>query len=138
MTLPLPLLLAAPRGAIVRFDTRTDQPGAALPWENVAIVLAIAAAVALSAWLAARWLAFRRKQNTTSPQRLLAELCRAHQLTRRQRRLVNRLAAHHHLPQPAALFVEPALWEAGELALSGAFPADDVQALRERLFSQAS
>lgn len=40
---------------------------------------------------------------------LFGELCRAHQLTRNDRRLLTRLARHHRLADPACLFLD-ACW----------------------------
>jgi hypothetical protein len=42
-----------------------------------------------------------------SSRALLAELCRAHRLTRRDTWFLGRLARHHRLPEPAVLFLDP-------------------------------
>jgi hypothetical protein len=49
------------------------------------------------------------------PRKLFRQLCAAHKLNFRSRRLLLQLAAAHHLPQPSALFVTPAAFQTSEL-----------------------
>ena len=109
------------------------------PWEGPAALVAIGAAVAVIAWLASLWLRQHEQRNKNSPQRLLKELATAHQLTRRERKLLALLADHHHLLQPATLFVEPRLWEPDSLpAFAAGARAAEFGALKNRLFSRAT
>jgi hypothetical protein len=48
-----------------------------------------------------------RRGEEASPEDILAELCRVHELTRLEQTLVVKIARDQHLPQPAALFIDP-------------------------------
>ena len=64
--------------------------------------------------------ALRRDENrpTNSPWKLFGELCRAHQLTWRERSLLKRMARVHQLQQPAEVFLEPRYFDASSLPAS--------------------
>ena len=60
-----------------------------------------------------RWL-YRVQQAriySNEPRHLFIDLCRAHRLRRRERRLLRELATASHLEQPALVFVRPDLFE---------------------------
>jgi hypothetical protein len=98
-------------------------------------LIGVVVVVAVSSWLALRWLKYERK-NRHSPWRLFRELCAAHQLNAGERSLLRRLAVDRQLPQPATLFVEPSLWDCHELGSEWRQQADRLRSLRERLFAR--
>jgi hypothetical protein len=68
-----------------------------------AVVLAI---VGFHLWYLNRRPRDRRAEEAT-PEDILAELCRVHELTRLEQTLVVKIARDQHLPQPAAIFIDP-------------------------------
>ena len=78
-----------------------------LPWLIAVAVLALLAVLGTGVWLTLHALAARRHHPCNDGMKLFLELCRAHQLDRASRRLLQRLANAHGLSQPAVLFVEP-------------------------------
>lgn len=62
----------------------------------------------VSVWAVARvFIKPEGASNLSSPKALFRELCRAHQLSRREWWLLTRLAGHHQLANPSRLFLEP-------------------------------
>ena len=79
----------------------------------------------------------RRRQSDfhyNSPQRLFADLCRAHQLNWSNRRLLKHLAAARGLESPATLFVEPEHFDMTNVPAPLKASAADLRQLRRRLF----
>ncbi len=72
------------------------------------------------------------RDEEASPEDILAELCRAHELTRAEQSLIALVARNAHLPQPASLFVDPGpLDRAAEVADPD---APRYRAIRQKLF----
>jgi hypothetical protein len=69
-----------------------------------------------------------------SPRRLFRDLCRAHRLPYRSRRLLRRLAAARGIAEPARLFVDASCFDTANLPEKLTPAADDVRLLRHRLF----
>ena len=134
--IPLALQLLAADGGFVLHASGKLRDGNALAWELAAGTIAIASLSATIVWLTSAWLKARHKKSKDSPQRLWKDLCAAHRLNRRERNLLARLVEHHHLLQPATLFVEPRLWE-GELPFTGTRRISELVSLREKLFRHA-
>jgi len=129
-------LFAADVGSLLRAAGKLRLRGG-MGWGGPAGLLAVAAVAAGLVWLISLWLKAREERNRNSPLRLLKELFAAHHFSRRERELLTRLAEHHHLLQPATLFVEPRLWEPDSLpALKGSAKASELTALRDRLFAR--
>jgi hypothetical protein len=82
-----------------------------------------------------RWRRWRQSQQD-APGRLLKELCTAHRLRARERRLILQLAAHQQLEHPATLFLEPALWERDRSGEVGVRRSRELAALAQQLFGQ--
>ena len=76
----------------------------------------------------------RRDFDYNSPPRLFSELCRAHQLTRSNRRLLKQLAAARNLKSAATLFVEPEYFDLTILPPALKPSAQELRQLRHRLF----
>jgi len=107
-----------------------------LDWQYVLPTLSALTIIFLIAtWLTLRWLRLRERRTLNSPAKLLAELCAAHGLLRRQRQLLAALARHYNLAQPAMLFVEPALWGAEKLGPTWNRRRGELDELRGRLFA---
>ena len=98
----------------------------------VAVLLGLVAAIYAVGKLATRLDASRRYN---SPRRLFRDLCQAHGLDRRQRRLLSRLAYWQHLRHPARLFLEPQRYEVANLGPHLDEFADQYEALRDKLFA---
>jgi hypothetical protein len=79
----------------------------------------------------------RRYENLKSydsPSELFRELCRAHGLDWRSRRLLRRLAATCELASPALIFVEPERFNVERLPSEWQAEADRIDRLRRMLF----
>ena len=102
---------------------------------NLLAVLAIAAAIAIGLLLLHQF-ARRREHGKSynSPPELFRELCRAHRLDRRERRLLKRLAAAWGLASPAYLFIEPNYFDTTRLSAEWEQDAQRIARLRRRLF----
>jgi hypothetical protein len=104
-------------------------------WTSVAMLAAASLAIIVVAWIVSRSVALRQRRIKNSPSRLFKDLCLAHNLTNRERQMLGRMAQQFRLLQPAALFVEPAWWEAERLGPSWSRRMHDVERLRKRLFA---
>jgi hypothetical protein len=104
-------------------------------WASVAMLAAASLAIIVVAWLISRSFAVRQRRIGNSPSRLFKDLCLAHNLTNRERQMLGRMAQQFRLQQPAALFVEPAWWEAERLGTSWSRRMPEVERLRKRLFA---
>ena len=102
-------------------------------------VLAVAIFLTL-ALAAAAWIVRKRKlaARGLSPHAIFLGLCRVHGLDKATRKLLHRFARRIKCPQPARLFVNPALLDR---AAAAGLPAKDVerlQALYDELFAEPS
>jgi hypothetical protein len=102
-------------------------------------VLAVAAALVVIGITAARsWLLKAREHvRQTCPQHLLHELCVAHRLGPGDRKLIQRLARERGLAHPALLFLEPVLWDAGQLGAFGQRHAAALATLQKQVFDDS-
>jgi hypothetical protein len=101
-------------------------------WSGV--LLAVLAIVAASWFVVFLWDRYRREllRAANDPRTLFQELCRAHRLSRRERRLLWQAAAYHRLEQPALVFAIPHF--VSQLADSTQPHADTYAGLAVRLF----
>ena len=76
----------------------------------------------------------RRDFDYDRPQRLFADLCRAHRLSWSNRRLLKHLAAARGLKCPSTLFVEPEYFDATNVPLTLKRSAVELRQLRHKLF----
>ena len=104
-------------------------------WSSVGAIAAVSLVIIATIWLTITYLRVRRRQQRNSPWRLFGDLCSAHQLTRRQRHVLKRLAHQYNLDQPAMLFVEPKWWEPDQLGATWARHLPELRRIRLRLFS---
>lgn len=124
-----PLLLA-------ELNPRAPKPGDWMfGWDRVAMVAAGAIAIITVAWIIMRLVARRERRVSHSPWCLFKELCMAHELSLRERQLMTRLAQHHRLEHPTALFVEPTWWEPQRLGPAWSKCLTELERLRKRLFA---
>jgi hypothetical protein len=103
----LPLLLAQSdrwreMGRDFRVDHTKLDPGLIF----VSLVVLVAVVVFL-AWLNKMMNRQDNRRLYNNPKQLFRSLCRAHDLSRSQQRLLLHIARHLNLAQPAVLFVEP-------------------------------
>ncbi|HTN75123.1 MAG TPA: hypothetical protein VL096_07750 [Pirellulaceae bacterium] len=103
-------------------------------WSNVFLVLAIIAAMAMAISLLVRYMNARENYTIYSPQRLFRELCKAHGLEHKKRRVLKRLAVAHQLASPAQLFVEPERFDVGHLNADWQAQRSELEALRDLIF----
>jgi hypothetical protein len=66
--------------------------------------------------------------------KLFRDLCRAHQLSSRNQRLLRRLASARGVAEPARLFIEPKHFEPAHLPETLKASADQIRRLHGRLF----
>jgi hypothetical protein len=72
------------------------------------------------------------RDKEASPEDILAELCKVHELTRAEQSLITLLARNTHLAQPACIFVDP--WPLEQAAEAADPDASHYRALHEKLF----
>jgi len=101
-------------------------------WAGVASIAAVSLAIIVFLWTVTTYFAAQRDRNRNSPWQLFADLCKAHKLSRCERKLLYRLAQQHQLDQPAMLFVEPSCYNAEKVGPNSGTHFDD---LRRKLFS---
>jgi len=85
--------------------------------------------------LAVQVISRRRQRLRHSPWRLFRDLCTAHQLTRGQRQLLQRLAQLQQLAQPALLFLDPRPWDLTSLGQVDAPTRHELESLQRQLFA---
>ena len=121
---------------LAEINARAPKPGDwRFGWDRVGLVALGAIAVITIAWVVLRLMARRERRITHSPWCLFKELCNAHELGPRERQLMTRLAQHHRLEQPAALFVEPLWWEPQRVGPAWSKCFSELERLRKRLFA---
>jgi hypothetical protein len=135
ITLPAGRLLADGPSRVVSFSEPIRRGAAAqMDWRGLAFaLLALVACVLMSFWLSrvARFYFERRRH---SPAQLFVELCRAHGLSRAERRMLDRLAAAHGLKHAAEIFLDESRFDLKDETFTAQRHA--VLALRRRLFAQ--
>jgi hypothetical protein len=99
----------------------------------VGIIAAVSASIVLVIWFVMRWFQSRERTIANSPWHLFKELCSAHGLTLPERQMLTRLVRERDLPQPAALFVEPACW--GLERQSASARTLELEKLKRRVFA---
>lgn len=100
--------------------------------------LLLAVAVLLPLAFAAAWIVRKRRRAARGPSHaaLFAGLCRVHGLDKSARKLLRRFARRIECPQPARVFVDPALLENAAAAGLPARDAERLQSLGEELFAE--
>ena len=106
-----------------------------LPWTMVLGAVAVIAAVALVVWLIVRYIKRRALPGYYDPQRMFRELCRAHELSAAQRRMLAQLASVRELKHPALLFVEPKHFDSSDLGDAWQTRQPALAALETQLFA---
>ncbi len=104
-------------------------------WIGVASIAEVALAIIVCSWVIIAYLSAHKQREGDSPWRLFADLCSAHKLSRRQRRILKRLALEQQLEQPATLFIEPSCYSKEKLGPDWVCHADEFDRLRQRLFA---
>jgi len=99
----------------------------------VALVVAVIAGI----WGLSKLAAQRdSRRPSNSPRRLFAELCRAHELDRRQRKLLRQIVRWQRLAHPARVFLDPERFDAANLNRPLQAQQAAVTAMRTRLFGK--
>ena len=130
-----PLIVLAAREKMHRVWGRFDHERPGITTNQVLIGTAIIAAVILAV-IVSRIVARRSKRAylSNSPAKLFRELCAAHGLSLRSRRLLRRLAEFRGVASPAMLFVEPQHFETKNLSAELKASAHELRQLRTQLF----
>jgi hypothetical protein len=134
----LPMLLAQiERWREMGRDFQVDRPK--LDPSLIVACVIVLLAVIIFLWFLARLMnrqEGRRQYN--SPKQLFRSLCRVHELTAGQRRLLMQIARAQHLPLPGSLFLEPDRFDAALRSplFQSQHPA--LEKLRRKLFSDLS
>ena len=124
-----PVLLAAKNFGAVGRRRSTVDTGQMFVWLLVAG--GVIGAVCLGIYVASR-AAHRRRHNSHAS--LFGGLCQTHQLNHGARNLLKKVAHQHGLSQPARVFTEPEWLDPAGLRGSLRSHAEEVAALRNRLF----
>jgi len=114
---------------------RGDQ--AKIDAQDVLLFLAAALVIALAIWLLARYAAWR--ENRTSyhnPKQLFRRLSSAHSLSMGERKLLLKAARQVKSSFPASLFLRPDLFDSAATDTDLAPRADELEALKRKLFLQ--
>lgn len=108
------------------------------PYTMQEVLLALGAVLALLfvSMIVARLISIIVRRVRQTPAWLFRQLCSAHQLSRRQRRLLWHVAACRKLSDPAELFVTPELLECGDLNPRLRLAAKVLAELRSQLFQE--
>src|SRR4051812_46076106 len=109
-------------------------PQGSFPWVSAASIAALLTATLFGVWLLIRYLKERDGDGYRCPRRLFNDLCRAHELDRASRKLLQRLAAAHHLAQPSLVFLDPDRFDTAQLDASWSQETTTLAELREQLF----
>jgi hypothetical protein len=104
-------------------------------WTGLLIFLAVAAFIALVVMVIK---SYWRQWNASSPRILFMQICRAQKLKWPQRILLWRLAQSQNLAEPASLFLRPECFEIGRLTVEMRPYREELQILKEVLFSEPS
>jgi len=97
------------RSLLMLADGDLYRPHSSVPQYMVwiaAVGVVVLAIVSFHVWNLNRRPRDRRGEEAT-PEDLLAELCKVHELTRLEQTLVVKIARNQQLPQPAAIFIDP-------------------------------
>jgi hypothetical protein len=134
----LPVLLAASAVARAAEGEKAKQGTAGIGWSlfSIALVVAAIATVAAVGWGVRWYLVRRRRVSKNDPRKLLHELCRAHDLSRRAEGLLRRAAAVLGTPHPARFFLEPHLLRQASECKGLASSRRALQMLQEKLFGE--
>ncbi|HZZ71215.1 MAG TPA: hypothetical protein VFE24_03125 [Pirellulales bacterium] len=105
---------------------------------DLLLLLSVVVLVGLAFWALTRIMAKEdRKRGFNSPKALFLALCKAHQLPRRDRRLLKRLARQNGLQPASRMFLEPDLFRSERLAAGLKSQSAQIEALSARLFAVA-
>ena len=106
-----PFWLLADSSVVMHTGDRFRPGGEQFTLAGLAVLGAVILSVLVLGWMISRVANIRELRGSNHPRELFFELCRAHQLNRAQQRLLERVARHYRLVQPARVFIEPALFE---------------------------
>ncbi|MBN1851776.1 MAG: hypothetical protein JW829_03600 [Pirellulales bacterium] len=128
-------LLLAQRDRWERLGDRF-QSDRSIDWENVILWCALTAFFAIGVILLVRFSHRKEKKTRThDSQELFAELCRAHGLSWKMRRLLLRLAKEQGLSQPVTLFLNPDPFVQDRLPETLRSRSRQLAKLQDRLFA---
>lgn len=131
-------ILLAQRHNWQRLGDRFSGSNAKLDVGELVAILAACIVAGLLLWLlqwTAKWQ--EGKLDSPSPGRLFRDLCRAHKLRFKDRRLLKRLAQGSHIDHPVELFLKPEAFNIGRIPADLEHQATAILALAERLFAEA-
>lgn len=128
-------ILLAAREEMHRVWGRFDHEKPALETTHIVIAVVLVSVVVITVIVT---LIRQKRESRTfrcdSNIKLFWDLCAAHNLRRRGRRLLKRLAHARGLTNPALLFVEPQHFDAASLPVEWRESASELERIRERLF----
>ena len=93
------------------------------------------AVAGITIWFILQRLSERKSRRTNSPRKLFRELCAAHGLDRKDRKLLLKVTRWQRMTNPGRLFVEPVRFESVNLSPSLCKQHERLTALRNRLFA---
>ncbi|MDP6446882.1 MAG: hypothetical protein QGG36_31210 [Pirellulaceae bacterium] len=111
--------------------------GARVDVAAIIFMMIVLAAVAVIAWVCIHLFNARERVRCNHPGRLFNELCRAHEISLADRRLLKQLALRNQLDHPGMLFVQPGCFDIGESTGTCAI-SRRVEALKQKIFAAQS
>ena len=126
------------QGRLANLGDRFRNGGGNFDWLTMLIVVVVMAIAIAVVWLVSQHLNKRETGGYHNHRSLYRELCRAHQLGWRDRRLLALLAHKQGVVVPARLFVEPERFEPPRLEGLKESQQTRLAGLREYLFGEAA
>ncbi len=130
------IMLLAGQSQYQHMGRRFRRGGNGIEWTDLFLPAAIVIGVVGIAWLTTQYLKYRERRQTTSPNVLFAELCKAHKLDWASQQLLRSLANAAHVPTPAHLFVDKSQFDIDQLGNRFKNKRTQIVALRDKLFAE--
>ncbi len=130
-------MLFAVEGAYKHMGRRFRRGNSGAGTDDFLFMLMIVGAIVFAIWAGSQLFALWQRRQQASPGGLFRELCRAHGLNWRSRRLLRQLTRWHRLNNPASVFLEPKRFEANRLNSALTQRRREIESLKNALFLDA-
>ncbi len=127
------MALLADQGRLNEMGRHFRQGGGGVSFAQMLIFVLVLVGIGVAIWLLGRFVSSRERRGYYDAHALFRELCRAHGLDFRSRRLLRRVAQRQQLALPARLFVEPQRFDAAIYDSDLAEHREQLEQLRTKL-----